>query len=111
MTVRHRAGRARKGHTMIIKFSQTIERSLEISQADLVKLMDDHSVPAAMDGESVADRFERHFGLVGELDAAVIETSDVDGDDVELEEIEDEDEDEDSEEAQEAATWREPAWR
>jgi len=96
---------------MIIKFSQTIERSLEISQADLVKLMDDHSVPAAMDGESVADRFERHFGLVGELDAAVIETSDVDGDDVELEEIEDEDEDEDSEEAQEAATWREPAWR
>jgi len=75
---------------MNITFTQTLTRSVDIDPADLVKLMDQHGVPLIED-ESIADRFWDAFGSNGELTAAVVNLSEIDDEDNELDEV-DEDE-------------------
>jgi hypothetical protein len=75
---------------MIITITQTTNRTVDISQGDLDKLMDTHNVPT-IEGESTADRLWDVYGVNGELTAALLLVSEVTDEDSEIDEIEDED--------------------
>lgn len=74
---------------MIVTITTTVNRSVEISSADLTALMDKHEVPAGADWQSVADRLWDVFGTTSELTAALLDMSEVTDEDSEIDYIED----------------------